>query len=65
MQSALLDAEMVARVTRRDPVLSKVLSYTQSGWPPKIPCKDNPELEAYWRRREEISFELGCLMWGS
>ena len=63
IQEALLDAELIARETRKDAILSKVLSYTLKGWP--LTLKTEGELRVYWSRREEISVELGCLMWGT
>ena len=63
LEEALLDAELVARETRKYAILSKVLSYTTNGWPPTLKCEG--ELKAYWIRRYEISLELGCLMWGT
>ena len=63
MQESMLDAELVARETRKDAVLSKVLSFTLNGWPPNI--KPDGEMRAYCSRKDEISVELGCLMWGA
>ena len=48
--------------TRRDPVLSKVLSYVLSGkWQSSV----SEEFKPYTRRRDELSVEEYCLMWGS
>ena len=63
LEESLLDAEIIAQETKKDHILSKVLSYTLNGWPPSL--KINGELKAYSNRREEISLELGCLMWGT
>jgi len=54
---------MVAQLrmaTARDPELSRVLLYTKTGWLIKVP----PVLLPYWNRREELSVEDGCVMWG-
>ena len=40
--------------------LSKVLHYTQNGWPTTIP----ESLQPYSARRHELSVEAGCLLWG-
>ncbi|KAK3741115.1 hypothetical protein RRG08_042482 [Elysia crispata] len=45
--------------TRRDPVLSKVLDFTLKGWPAK---ESNPVIMPFFRKREEISTEFGCLL---
>uniref|UniRef100_A0A1X7TVW2 Integrase catalytic domain-containing protein n=1 Tax=Amphimedon queenslandica TaxID=400682 RepID=A0A1X7TVW2_AMPQE len=47
--------------SRTDPVVSKVLTYTLYGWPQFI----QDDLKPYWRRRHELSVEVGCLMWGN
>jgi len=42
-------------------MLSKVFLYMIDGWP----GKDIEEaMLPNWRRREEISIEVGCLFWG-
>ena len=46
--------------TRVDPVLSKVLRYSQHGWPPVGPER----LKPFYQRRDELSVEAGCLLWG-
>ena len=47
-------------MTRRHPVLSKVLHYTKQGWPTTIPFDHKP----YWMKRTELAVEDDCLMWG-
>ena len=54
-------AECVQVATRQDPVLSKVHQFTREGWPASIPDEYKP----YWNRRQELSTEGGCLMWGN
>ena len=54
-------AECVLVATRRDPVLSKVHQFTRDGWPAVISDGYKP----YWNRRQELSTEGGCLMWGN
>jgi len=46
--------------TRQDPILSKVLLYTKSGWPLTVP----EVLKPYWKHQLEISLEDECIMWG-
>lgn len=46
--------------TRVDPVLSKVIRYSQHGWPVGVPER----LKPFYHRREELSVEVGCLLWG-
>ena len=46
--------------SRKDPILSKVLRYTKSGWPATVP----DELKPFYLRRMELTVEAGCLLWG-
>ena len=55
-----ITAKQVQSATRQDPVLSKVLHFTRSGWPSQVP----ETLVPYSRRRQELAIEDGCLMWG-
>ena len=52
------DAIQIA--TRTDPILGKVLRYTQNGWPLNFPS----ELKPYWTRHEALTVEQNVLMWG-
>ena len=45
---------------RQDPILSRVLLYTKRGWPQNIP----DTLKPYRNRKDELSLEDDCLMWG-
>ena len=42
-------------------VLSSVARYTKGGWPRPV----DTELQPYWRYRDEITMEVGCLFWGT
>lgn len=51
----------IAAETAKDSVLSRVFGYTKTGrWPTKMP----PEIQAYHRRRNELSLEDGCVLLG-
>ena len=55
-----VDVVKLRRATSLDPVLAKVVLFTQRGWP-----EDFEEgLKPYANRRCELSVESGCLMWG-
>ena len=56
-----ITAQMIQSATRADAVLSKVLLYSQKGWPSKV----DENLKPYFRRRLELSIEGGCLLWGT
>ena len=61
IDSLPVSASDVKRETRRDPTLSKVLDFTLNGWTDK---PQDERLKPYYTRRNEISVENGCLMWG-
>ena len=50
----------IQTATRKDPILGKVLRYTQQGWPSQAP----QHLRPYWLRRDELTVERGILLWG-
>lgn len=47
--------------TQRYPLLSKVLNYTPRGWPTVIPN----DLRSFYQRKDELSIEAQCLLWGN
>ena len=53
----------IRQATAEDPTLSKVFKHTMSGWPSASP-KD-PALASFWRKREELSLQDGCVLWGT
>ena len=56
---APLTSNKIAAATRKDGLLSKVMQYTRNGWPDKA----SKELMRF-HRRDEITIEGNCLMWG-
>ena len=51
---------VLGKVTQQDPLLSKVRRFTKSGWPQEVKgC-----LKPYWNRRNELSVEGDCVLWG-
>lgn len=57
----LVKAEEVAKMTRKDQVLSTVMYWVLHGWPEEKP-KDL--FSTFYSRREELSVYNGCLLWG-
>ena len=53
-------ASEVRQATRTDPVLSKVMEFTQQGWPQSV-IKD---LEPFKGKASELTIESECLLWG-
>lgn len=56
-----ITAAKIAQWTSRDPILSAVAGYVRQGWPSNT---DDVE-DAYSRRRNELTIQQGCLLWGS
>ena len=48
--------------TRRDPILSQVMKYVQQGWPN---YNSDEALKPYFSRKDELSVQDGCLLWGN
>ncbi|KAG7301015.1 hypothetical protein JYU34_015388 [Plutella xylostella] len=57
----LLDASLIKRETARDPILSRVVSFINDGWPQEIEIQS---VKPYFNRRNELYVEMGCIMWG-
>lgn len=56
-----IQLSQVQNATQVDPLLKKVLKYTQKGWPIVV-----PELLCPFRQwQQELSIENGCLLWGT
>ena len=54
-------SRQIAEATRKDTVMSKVLSHTLHGWPAQNSDRD---VQPYFNRRTELSVEGGVLLWG-
>ena len=61
IQALPVTVERVQTATRQDPVLSKVLLYAREGWPTELP----EEYKPYLNRKDELSSEGDCLLWGT
>ena len=61
LDSLPVTAEQICKATRNNLLLSKVRQYTLTGWPQNY----EQALTPYYRRKNELSIECGCLMWGS
>ena len=51
----------VAVVTADDDILSKIVSYVRDGWPAVV----NDDVKPYFRCRNDLSVECGCLLRGN
>ena len=50
----------IATETRKDTILAQVCEYVMVGWPNYV----SNELKWYFMKRNELSMEQGCLLWG-
>ena len=60
--SRVVDVNQIRAKTSRDPILSMVLRCLQVGWPQTAP--DDEGLLSFYRRRQELSLQDGCILWG-
>lgn len=63
VSSAPIDCERVKVETQKDVVLKKVNGFIMYGWPNFLSGEDK-ELHAFHQRREELTVEMGVIMWG-
>ena len=61
LENLPVSSSAVAKETKVDAVLSRVLYYTKVGWPDKV---DDVRLQPYFHRRFELTIEQNCLLWG-
>ena len=61
MDETLITADKIANWTAKDPVLSQVRQFVEQGWPVQVPN----DLDAYGRRKHELSVQHGVLFWGA
>ena len=63
LQSSPVNAKQIAEWMAKDPVLSKVKKWLSQGW---TNTDDHAEeLRPYRQRKEELSLQDGCVLWGS
>ena len=61
VQALPVTVERLEKATRQDPLLSKIHMYVREGWPSPLP----EEYQPYLNRKQELSTEGDCLMWGN
>ena len=62
LSSTSINASVIKSWTAKDPVLSRVLRYIQTGWPDQITDK---KFKPFFFRKTELSAWDGCILWGS
>ena len=63
MGSLPITTEDIRADTAADTLMSTVYKYTGNGWPAKT--VNNVDLVHYSRRKDELSLQDGCLLWGT
>ena len=53
-------SQQIKEGTSGDPVLAKVRHYILTGWPSGV----SPEIMPFFSRKDELSVEGGCMLWG-
>ena len=66
-----IDAELISRCTKKDTELSKVLYHVREGWSekesiiaPEKAATEKSELRAFYQRKDELTVEKDCVLWG-
>ena len=60
----LLNCTLIAKLSRTDAIVSKVIHYVMEGWPQRL-GDPSDKLTPFHGRQGELSVDSGCLMWGS
>ena len=58
-----ITSKTVARETRCDIILSKIISFIQNGWPADKKLVDF-DVKPFFDKKFELSVEAGCILWG-
>ena len=61
LQTSPIKASQIKQWTDHDPVLAVVRDKLQQGWT----HTDDEQMKPYQRRREELSIQDGCILWGN
>lgn len=58
-----ITADVIAKATMKDPILSKIVTWTLRGWP--LQNSETREFTPFSSRQSAISYYKGCLLWGT
>ena len=62
LEGTPVTAKQINLWTSRDVILAKVLNHVLHGWPE---ARQEDSLKPFFNRKEELSVQDGCLLWGS
>ena len=60
LEALPVPASSIAAETASDCILKRVVQYLRGGWPKNVP----EALLPFWRRRDELTLEDDCILWG-
>ncbi|XP_062542494.1 uncharacterized protein K02A2.6-like [Armigeres subalbatus] len=64
VSSIPITAKMIAKATHRDPLLKQVAQFLHSSWEIKSGKQMNPEMAAFYNRRDSLTVIQGCILFG-
>ena len=62
MRDSPVNTDHIRTWTRRDTTLSQIVQFVRQGWPTHL---GNDSLQPYWQKRNELSLQEECLLWGN
>ena len=62
MRDSPVNTDHIRTWTRRDTTLSKIVQFVRHGWPTHL---GDDSLRSYWQKRNELSLQEECLLWGN
>ena len=65
LKTSTVGVKDIIRWTRADPVTCKVYDYCLNGWPVQLEDEVHSDLRFYYRCRNELSVENGCVLRGN
>ena len=65
LESSPVSSADIREHTRKDPKLAKVMRFCEIGWTTNAKTSQDSDLTPYVRRRDELSIQDGCVLWGS
>lgn len=57
-------SKMISNASQRNTVLKQVFQYLESGWPAKADEIENPDVKAFYNRKDSLTSAQGCILFG-
>ena len=69
LETSPVTARQIRKDTKRDPLMSQIMTWVLQGWPGSLECLKAEsyyaEAQTFWHKRTELSVHDGCLLWGT